>query len=292
MKIIEPSAMIVDDEFNNLSTYQRIDKAASICYQRPPKPTEEEAILFCVSMLTRRHFATLEFATVHLCIDCETVEDQLRGEKYIQVSKLSGFRSVFIVSGSIRAFIESKNVGIMNYIKQYLSLEYHYFFTEHIGNTYDFIRFAKPEEIPDDHKHIMVRLICDRTVSHQIVRHRPCSFLQESQRFCRYEDEVVFIRPAWYSLSDERFCQASKHWEDHCTESERLYKHLLKSLSPQQARLVLPNSTKTEVLVYTNVPEWKHILALRDSNKADPEMKKVMYPLHREFNSKFPEIIF
>lgn len=72
-------------------------------------------------------------------------------------------------------------------------------------------------------------------------------------------------------------------------DCEVAYKKLLKTgLSPQQARSVLPNSTKTEIIVYADLPEWKHIFSLRDHPAADPEMRRVMAPLHQEFKNRWP----
>lgn len=102
MKIIEPSAEIIEPELAGLSIYQRIDRCASVCYQRPPKLTEEEAQAFCRRMVEIGHYSTLEMAVVHLVIPAWCIPPN---SKYMHVSQLSGDR--FVVTGSVRAMKES-----------------------------------------------------------------------------------------------------------------------------------------------------------------------------------------
>ena len=154
-------------------------------------------------------------------------------------------------------------------------------------------RFATPKEIPWQHKHVAVRVICSRAISHQLVRHRPCSFLQESQRYCRYDDEVTFIRPEW--VSAEHFGKqpefAGWEWEWAMETAELIYQQMLKGgLAPQQARAVLPESTKTELIMYASLPEWRHIFRMRCAKAADPEMRRIMIPLREQFRAEYPEM--
>lgn len=282
MKIIEPSARIIEYELPK-NIYQRIDTCAAVCYQRPAKPTVEEAQEFCGKMLKIKHFATFEMAIIHLVMPHWYIPDN---EKYFFITKHSNIQSEYIVTGSIRAFLENAEFGgiIWNFLNDVFPL---LFVDDGLSNGE--IRFAQPNEIPWQHKHVAARFIINRVVSHELVRHRPCSYLQESQRYCRYEDEVVFIRPEW-TYGDMEGSMETKFWEIHMYASEDKYRHLLKrGLKPQQARAVLPNSTKTEVICYASLPEWKHIFSLRDSPAADPEMRRVMGPLHQEFKEKYPE---
>ena len=290
MKIIEPGATLIESELAGLSTCQRIDRLASVCYQRPPKPTEEEAKEFCLGMVKRGHFTTLEMSVVHLVIPAWCIPPN---SKYMHVSQLSGDR--FVVTGSVRAMKESYKPFD---VQAFLAGELTVFFGIPYGTSNDFdsmegIRFATPDEIPWQHKHVAVRVICSRAISHQLVRHRPCSFLQESQRYCRYDDEVVFIRPEW--VSAEHFGKqpefAGWEWEWAMETAELIYQQMLKGgLAPQQARAVLPESTKTELIVYASLPEWKHIFAMRCAKAADPEMRRIMVPLREQFRAEYPEM--
>ena len=293
MKIINPSAKIIEAELPQ-NIYQRIDACASVCYQRPAKPTVEEAEQFCRSMVERGHLTTLEMVVVHLVCPayCVPMSDyvkftMLTSDKYTS-DEYTG-PPMYVVTGSIRALIEATNSFDM---AAFLAGELPTFFPipEGLSNDFDSmegVRFAEPHEIPWQHKHVAARFIINRAVSHELVRHRPCSFLQESQRYCRYEDEVVFIEPLW---SDAGNANHDDLFEYSSAVAEGHYRTLLKrGLKPQQARAVLPNSTKTEVICYASLPQWLHMFNLRCSPAADPEMRRVMIPLREEFKEKYPE---
>lgn len=284
MKIVDPSAQILEEELSQLSIYQRIAYCAGVCYQREPRKTEEEAQAFCKRMAEVGHHSTLEMAVVHITIPGNV--RAFEGEKYLHVSD-NGKLDVYI-SGSVRAFIESTNPA-MQWVKGDFMADNFPLFFEKGEKTYKLgIRFAEPDEIPWQHKHVAVRFIVNRAVSHELVRHRPCSFLQESQRYCRYEDEVTFIRPEWWN--NERMFLVRDDWFHHMSSCENRYRDFLyQGLKPQQARAVLPNSTKTELIAYASLPQWIHMFNLRCSQAADPEMRRVMIPLEKEFREKYPE---
>lgn len=141
------------------------------------------------------------------------------------------------------------------------------------------------------HRYLGVRFIVNRAVTHELVRHRPCAFLQESQRYCRYSadkfgNEVTFIQPLFYTEGSTEF----KQWKQAMETTEKIYLELLNTSTPQAARTVLPNACKTEIIVYTNLAEWRHILALRTPKNADPSMQEVMVPLQQELQSLYPAI--
>ena len=281
MKIVNPSATIIEKELAGLSVCQRIDRCASVCYQRPPKPTEEEAQAFCRKLIERGHLPALEFATIHLAMPFWDSLDY-REEKYLHVSTAPS-NPAGIVSGSIRAFMESDyGSNMWNFLASELPL----FFTESDRQRGD-ISFARPEEIPWQHRHVAVRVICSRATSHQLVRHRPCSFLQESQRYCKYGDGIEVIAPQWFG--GDRAIDAK--WTNHMRYCSSEYKTLCAwGLSPQEARGVLPNDTKTELIMYASLPEWLHIFKMRCAKAADPEMRRIMVPLREQFKTEYPEM--
>lgn len=288
MKIVNPSATIIEKELAGLSICQRIDRCASVCYQRPPKPTEEDAEAFCRNLIERGHLPALEMAVIHLAMPWQCVVD-FDGEKYLSVSWPSG-DGPGVVSGSIRAFMEARSVFD---VRAFLAgeIETGTFFSVPSGASHDFdsmegIRFATPDEIPWQHRHVAVRVICSRAISHQLVRHRPCSFLQESQRYCRYDDEVTFIRPEWAEDGIE-----ADYFEPQCYLSEAMYKSRRKSgLSPQQARGALIHDVKTEMIIYASLPEWMHIFKMRCDRSADQDMRRIMLPLREQFKAEYPEM--
>lgn len=137
-----------------------------------------------------------------------------------------------------------------------------------------------------EHASATVQFIVDRGVSHELVRHRLASYSQESQRYVNYKDrDIEFIRPSL--LPDEDF----EEWEEAMQYAEQSYKTLIeKGCSPQTARSVLPNSTATEVVMTCNFREWRHILQLRTSPAAHPDMREIMLQLVSGFVRNWSEV--
>lgn len=128
-----------------------------------------------------------------------------------------------------------------------------------------------------EHCSFTVKFICDRGVSHEIVRHRMASYCQESTRYCNYSKEgfggeITVIRPCFFGEGDK----AWRHWREACLSAEKAYFDLLNwGCTPQEARAVLPNSLKTEVVMTANIREWRHFLKLRTSAAAHPQIREV-----------------
>jgi len=135
---------------------------------------------------------------------------------------------------------------------------------------------------------ITVKFITNRGVTHELVRHRLSSFAQESTRYVRYDWDMEFIRPVWW---DNWGSLSKSEWTACCRHSEVSYAALLKIGSrPEQAREVLPNSLKTEIVVKANIREWRHILKLRTSKKAHPQIRGLMLPLLAELQERVPVV--
>lgn len=150
-----------------------------------------------------------------------------------------------------------------------------------------------------EHSAMMVKFICDRGVTHELVRHRLCAFSQESTRYCNYKGGVTFVIPPWVDVKPGNYnaandvgdTQADYNWANAMILAEDVYKRLLKTKwSPQQARSVLPNSTKTEIVVTANFREWLHIFKLRCSSAAHPQMQELMKPLQKEMIKRIPSV--
>lgn len=145
-----------------------------------------------------------------------------------------------------------------------------------------------------EHKHLTVLFVCDRAISHELVRHRLCSFAQESQRYCNYSkdkfgNEITFVQPWWLDDEDD---VGYRDWKSACAESERAYLKMLDfGYTPQQARGVLPNCVKTEIVVTANYREWRHIFKLRTAPDAHPDMQWLMNGLLRDVQKAIP-IVF
>ena len=141
-----------------------------------------------------------------------------------------------------------------------------------------------------EHYSITFKVVCDRAVSHQIVRHRIASYSQESQRYCNYtkdgfQNEITVIKP----VSFEPGTPIYDAWERSCWNAEQAYFYLInEGCTPQQARTVLPNSTKTEIVCTMNVRELRHFLKLRTSPAADPAIRQVANMLLSKTKESLP----
>lgn len=143
-----------------------------------------------------------------------------------------------------------------------------------------------------EHEKITVRIICDRGVSHEIVRHRIASYSQESTRYCNYNQdkfgkELTFIQPLFWGENTEEY----KVWLKTMQMIENNYIKLIeKGVPPQEARSILPNSLKTEIIVTMNLREWRHFLKLRTALNAHPQMREIACAILNEFQKKVPVI--
>lgn len=147
-----------------------------------------------------------------------------------------------------------------------------------------------------EHYSVTVRFVCDRGVSHEIVRHRIASYSQESTRYCNYGNDdggCTFILPIFFDtgMGEQSNSLVFDEWRHSCEVSERKYLSLLDfGATPQEARSVLPNSLKTEVIMTANLREWRHFFKLRTAKAAHPQMREVAIPLLNELQEKIPVV--
>ena len=165
------------------------------------------------------------------------------------------------------------------------------------GTAEAFVRhiIARGHESVLEHCSITARIICDRGVSHELVRHRLASYSQESTRYCNYSkekfgNEITVVYPSALrgkNFVDDRFLMTG--WIFACETAERAYFNMLdEGCTPQEARTVLPNSLKTEVMMTANIREWRHILRLRTSPAAHPDMRYIMDMLYDQLVAYAP----
>lgn len=305
MKIVEPSYEIQED-LDRQGIAVRLEACGRVCYKSEDKITEDSAVPFVQNLAEHGHNSVLEMAVVTFTLTCHpdyVLELFACQPKYLVIDRTD---TGVIVTGSIRAFRElyksHPNNQLINGMVARLAER----------EPYLFINLFQPQDrLADDpqlqitkmslaevdalpatlymrHRFVGVRFVVNRAVTHELVRHRPCSFLQESQRYCRYsqdkfENQVSFIKPMFYDEGSAEY----EIWKNCMEESEQQYLKLLESSSPQAARTVLPNSCKTEIIVYCNLEEWKHIFFLRTSQAAEPSMREVMIPLQEEMVSRY-----
>jgi len=141
-----------------------------------------------------------------------------------------------------------------------------------------------------EHANITVHFTCDRGVSHEIVRHRLAAFSQESTRYANYSGEkfgkeITVIKPFFWQEGSPEYAE----WAAAMEQAEKAYMKLIEmGARPEQARGVLPNSLKTELVMTCNIREWRHVLNLRCSAAAHPQIREVMLSLLADFHAKLP----
>lgn len=139
-----------------------------------------------------------------------------------------------------------------------------------------------------EHEKVTVRIICDRGITHELVRHRIAAYTQESTRYCNYSGKIQFIKPLFFKPKSKEY----KIWLYSCKTAALNYKKLIQmGITPEAARSILPNSLKTEIIVTYNLREWRHVFEMRTQKAAHPQMREIMVPLLKEFQKKIP-IIF
>ena len=268
MKLINQSYEICNQtDFSMSGIYKHIEKCTRVAYKSEDKITEDSAVSFINKLLNMKHLAPMEFGTIHfkipttllktVCIDLDA--EGLWNREWLKYNVIDPF--VYFTTNYRHWLVMIDKV---NYLKDY--------FTEEDNEYYP--------------KRYTVKLITSRTISHEVVRHRTMSFIQESQRFCAYNkdkfnNEVIFIKPCWVvvpmTVEDFTFTGLLE-------SAEYSYLQLLKKgWKPQQARVVLPNSTKTELYMCGFKDAWEHFFELRDNKIVDPQMYNLVHPMHQEF---------
>ena len=148
-----------------------------------------------------------------------------------------------------------------------------------------------------EHFDITVKFVCDRGVSHEIVRHRMASYCQESTRYCNYSkdkfgNQITCIDLATgfsYDLDDENDRKKYEVWQKAMEAAEQYYFQMLElGAKPEEARSILPNSLKTEIVMTMNLREWRHFIRLRSANAAHPQMRQVSDLILKKFSEEYP----
>lgn len=284
MKLIKPKFEIIEQAAGLDGMYKQIELAGRTCYKSEDKITVDSAKGFVERMIKSGHGAMLEHGTVYLAFSMASRESYF---KYC-MNPYSSANSIGeaekdtwkgFVTTNLRVLVEK---GWMNDL-QYLCEP-----TEHHA------------------KRITVRFTCDRGVSHEFVRHRVFSFAQESTRYCNYSkdkfgNELTFIIPCWLDYEEQQFTDKDdssirtdlsehEYFIDLLLEAENTYNYLVQycKWKPQEARAVLPNALKTELVMTGFVSDWVHFFKLRNADSAHPQARELAKPLYEEFlNRKY-----
>lgn len=147
-----------------------------------------------------------------------------------------------------------------------------------------------------EHCSITVRVICDRGVTHEIVRHRLASYSQESTRYCNYSkdkftNQITYIEPCFWDVSTDEGRSKYEIWKSVMEFTEKKYLELIEmGATPQEARSILPNSLKTELVMTMNLREWRHFFRLRIAHDAHPQMREIAIPMLEKFRELIPVV--
>lgn len=294
MKLIESSVQIIEEK----DPYKMIELAGRTCYKSEDKITENSAKEFVDRMIKLGHGAMLEHGTIYLKID-KTEDGHLpparlywsdgNHKKYTRVRKHGN--SIYVTT-NLRVIVENDRLDDLQY--QVEPTEHH-------------------------EKRITVKWILDRVTGESFLRHRVFSFARESTRYCNYSkdkfgNDITYIIPSWLDLPEGKYSNWDNDWCD-VSELKLLYPEVdnlsdpancfLQSIKnaeyyyfmlinrgwkPQQARQVLPNATKTELVMTGFESDWEHFFELRCSGAAHPDAKKLADELKSLMNVKNIEL--
>ena len=266
MKLINQSYEICKTHGYTLQdVYKDIERAARVSYKSEDKITEDSAEKMVQRLISMKHYSPLEFGTIYLKITPDPIRNIYSALKYED----NPFSAVTINKDLTRYVTTNYRVIIENHWED--DLQY----------------MCAPTKFHQ--RRTTVKFITNRAVSHELVRHRSMSFMQESQRYVAYDkdkfgNELTFIKPAW----------KQPEWDEQTNET--VLTHLLFAniedtymklrslgLTPQQARVVLPNATKTELYMCGFDKDWEHFFDLRDKTHVDPQMYDLVHPLHEDY---------
>lgn len=292
MKLIKPSFEIITQNSNNDGMLKHIELCGRVCYKSEDKIKDDTAAIFVNGLIKSGHTSVLEHGTVYLYIRDKSYNviplyEKYKENKYSKVNlpRCNEYDSECYITTNYRVLVENNWLDDLQYL-------------------------CKPTEYHE--KRITVKFICDRGVSHELVRHRVFSFSQESTRYCNYSkdkfgNELTFIIPSWFKTlkeaSDEILLQTyskeqvekginryyaidncENEWIISLLDQEVVYISLIDNgWTPQQARAILPNSLKTELMMTGFVTDWKHFFELRCSKAAHPQSQELAIPLEQEF---------
>lgn len=281
MKLIKPSFTILHQAPRLEGVYKQIELAGRTCYKSEDKITPDSAKAFVERMINSGHGAMLEHGTVYLGMPIETIIPieangwgKYESNKYSKggvVCSINGEKRVATTT-NLRVLVENGWLDDLQYICE--PTKYH-------------------------EKRITVRFICDRGVSHEFVRHRVFSFAQESTRYCNYSkdkfgNELTFIQPCYLNEAElaqygpYHLVSRNKSPESificSLNNAEKDYLTLIESgWKAQEARAVLPNALKTELVMTGFVTDWQHFFDLRCASNAHPQARELAIPLYEEF---------
>lgn len=291
MKLINSSFEIITPESYSLdNVFKMIELCGRCCYRSYDKITPDSATKFVDRMIKSGHTSVLEHGTIYLYREFELPAQNttISGEYHIEYytwaqpykdNPYSVISVLYRENGIAQVYVTTNyRVIVENALE-------------------DDLQYMVDQPMDGHERRYTVRFVCDRGVSHEFVRHRHFSFSQESQRYCGYNknkfgNEVTFIKPYCIFGNIDEIDRDNIVFDMFLNQlelAEEAYMCLLEDgCIPQEARTVLPNATKTELIMTGFASDWAHFFELRDDSKAHPDAQKLAKPLHEEFiNRKY-----
>lgn len=260
MKLIKPSFEVWEQSSGLEGIYKQIERCGRVCYKSEDKITEDSAKPFVDRMIKSGHGAMLEHGTIYMEFIPYKNHPMPKFYIYNPYSKVVECGGNMYVTTNMRVLVENERLNDLQYICK--STEFH-------------------------EKRITVHFVCDRGILAEFTRHRVFSFSAESTRYCNYSknkfgNEVTFIEPCWPTTEPMR--DGFSEFRTALAEAENHYLFLIENgWKPQQARAVLPNALKTELVMTGFVSDWKHFFELRCATNAHPQARELAIPLREEF---------
>lgn len=266
MKLIRPSVEIRVQGAGEDGMFEHIEWAGRHCYKSHDKVTSDSARKFVANIAKSGHGSVLEHGTIYLAIPDLSAADRYRDNPYSKVNIVNTCDEFwFAVTTNYRVIVE---------------------------NNWELDLMNECEPTPYHEKRITAKFVCDRGVSHEFVRHRSMSLSQESQRYCNYNrdkfgGQITFIQPLWWDVASDSkvdfkeallkaeasYLRAVKTWDERKPDKRFRTGFKGNPLSPQMARMILPNATKTELIMTGFESDWKHFFELRCSSAAHPDAR-------------------
>ena len=287
MKLIKPSIEIWEQtDFTLEGIKKHIERCARVCYKSEDKITDDSYEKFVQMLIDRGHTAMLEHGTAYLT--------ERYSRRFGDISDFNDIKSKWEYNSysKVNTTISEDNLEMWKFVTtNYRVLLENKCLIEPVFNAKHHLHGNI-----NHYKRITVKLICSRAVAQQLTRHRKFSFAMESQRYCNYsndkfDNEITFMIPQWYENTKYYDYHLLKEFEEALTSIEKLYMfYISKGLTPQQARAVLPNCTKTELVMTGFVEDWEYLFKLRCSDsllgKPDPETSYLADKIREEFKSR------
>lgn len=291
MKVVEQSF----EEFDLDNLFLKVERCGRVCYKSENLITEDSGISFVQRLLANKHGAVLEHFVFVYEVPMNLYERiEAKHYKFFNLSNISKPIVSFNLRTIMDHYKDNPHKSVLAPLFSVIKKEYPILIDALYGNveTEGINKISKEElhfltsDEKDIHQYITIKVTTDRGVSHELVRHRLCSFAQESTRYCNYGkdkfgNEITVIKPT--AISDQEY----DIWEEAMLEVEKCYFQILRlSSSPQLARSVLPNSLKTELVITANIKEWKLIFELRTAKAAHPDVQVLMKKVQSYFIEK------